>query len=539
MGMKERTIPMSDPMNLVYIEGLEMEMEAWELMRLFFDADSILFVEDGERTSALNLSFRLQPGERGQRTLNASLLVIKANENEDGWCCSANLFTAITNVRELQKALALEMNPEYSHSQVIHQDELLRPGGRLFKSRKILVGACIVEVLSQYTGKRLPYGALTGVRPVKLAMQCLKDGMDKEQGVAHLIRVTGMSHKKAELLYDVAKAESPLMQTESKPIHLYVGIPFCLSRCLYCSFTSYPVKGHEHLVSTYLAALEKEILAVSQWIREYKLPLGSVYIGGGTPTALDVPSFSHLLTCLTRHFSIDGIEFTVEAGRPDTITREKLKVMKEQGVTRISINPQTMNCETLRLIGRNHTPEDIENTFALARDMGFNNINMDIIAGLPDEDEEMFRKTLEKIEAMEPEGLTVHTMAIKRASRLHEAQGVFVTTPDEVVETMIEEAAETARKMGMIPYYLYRQKNILANLENTGYAVPGRECLYNIQTMEEKQSLVALGAGAISKFIFPSGKMERQYNLKEVTLYIERIDEMIEKKKQYFTEGLL
>lgn len=528
---------MSEHMNLVFIEGLSMEMEAWELIRLFFDANSIRFIENG--TTAPNPSLRFKPEEMGAEALDASLLVVKNHEDAEGWCCSVSFFSAIADMKALDEGMSLQREPDVFYSRTIGYHEIQAPGGKLLGNRKILAGACIYEVLSKYTGRKLPYGSLTGIRPVKLAMQCLEDGMDKETSIAHLMRATGMNTKKAELLWNVAQVEYPLIQAQPKRIHLYVGIPFCLSRCLYCSFTSYPVKGFENLMLSYLDALEKEAAAISQWVREGALQLGSVYIGGGTPTALDERNFEQLLAFLIRYFPIGHNEFTVEAGRPDTITRGKLEAMKEHGVSRISINPQTMNEQTLRLIGRNHTPEDIESKFALAREMGFDHINMDIIAGLPGEDEAMFENTLKKIEDMKPEGLTVHTMSIKRASRLREAQDTFTTTKDEVVGAMIEEAALSAQKMGMRPYYLYRQKNILANLENTGYALPGRECQYNIQTMEERQTIIALGAGAISKFVLPAGRIERHFNLKEVSLYIKRIDEMIEKKKQYFTEGLL
>lgn len=523
---------MPDQVLFVFIEGLAMEMEAWELIRLFFDADSIRFIENG--LDAPNPSLRVNAAELGKGPLNASLLVVRTQEDEAGWTCSVSFFADIDNVRALHEGLALQRKPHCFHTRTISRAETEKPGGRLSGNHKILAGACIYELLSQYTGKKLPYGSLTGIRPVKLAMQCLEDGMDKSISLKHLMSATGMSAQKAELIWNVAQVEYPLIREQPKRYHLYVGIPFCLSRCLYCSFTSYPVKGFEHLIADYMDALEKEAAVISQWVREGEMKLGTVYIGGGTPTALDERHFRILLDFLTRYFPIHGNEFTVEAGRPDSITREKLKTMKKYGVSRISINPQTMNDKTLRLIGRNHTSEDIEEKFALAREMGFDHINMDVIAGLPGEDEAMFRTTLDRIEAMRPEGLTVHTMSIKRASRLREAKDAFTAAKDEVVEAMINEAAQSARKMGMRPYYLYRQKNILANLENTGYALPGRECQYNIQTMEERQTILALGAGAISKFVLPGGRIERHFNLKEVGLYIKRIDEMIEKKKQYF-----
>ena len=512
---------MFDKNNLfVVIDGIDMEFEAWELIRLFFNVDSIHFIHTGD------IIEDFVPG---------SLLSVKVEKEEDTWSCKAFFFPQLTSLGQLKKAQSLEVKPQYFSEKVVTHVELTQPGGNLFKSRKILVGSCIIEILSKVTGIQLPYGSLTGVRPVKLAMQCLKDGLNKPATISQLIRITGMSQQKAGILFDVAEVEKPYVHSDKKKIHLYIGIPFCASRCLYCSFTAYPIQRYKELVPAYLQALEKEIQVVAEWVNRNHFIIASVYIGGGTPTAIDAFSMTQLLTQLNQTFNLENTEFTVEAGRPDTITQDKLEVMRDHHVSRISINPQTMNLETLRLIGRNHTPDDIEEKFYMARRSGFENINMDLIAGLPKEDESMFRYTLDKIEAMAPESLTVHTMAVKRASRLYEEQETFTATSDEIVETMIEDARKSALKMGMRPYYLYRQKNILANLENTGYVKPGLECLYNIHTMEEKQTILALGAGATSKFIFPENKkIQRVYNVKEVTQYIDRIDEMLDRKKKMF-----
>ncbi len=519
--MKERIIPMSDHKLWVIIEGIDMEHEAWELIRLFFvDAQAIHFVHHGEQIQDIT------PG---------ALLLVKVEESKTQWSCSTYYFPDISTPEELIKAQSLEIGYQSFSKKQVSQEELERPGGSLLRSRKILVGLCIYEVLSKISGKHLPYGSLTGVRPVKLAMQCLNDGLDKPGTIKQLTKATGMTEQKAALLFDVAKVEQPYSFFDKKRIHLYVGIPFCASRCLYCSFTAYPILRYEALVPKYLAALEKEIKFVARWVQRNRYEIDSVYMGGGTPTALDSVSLFQVLAQLHDHFDLKGKEFTVEAGRPDTITQAKLEAMRDQQVTRISINPQTMNGETLKLIGRNHTPKDIQDKYQMARNLGFDNINMDLIAGLPKENLAMFSHTLDLIEAMAPDSLTVHTMAVKRASRLREEQDDFSSTSDEAVEAMIEEAREAAARMGMGPYYLYRQKNILANLENTGYAKPGFECLYNIHTMEEKQTVIALGAGSASKFVFPEKKsLERSYNVKEVTQYIDRIDEMLERKQKMF-----
>ncbi len=513
---------MSDQNKLwVILEGTDMEHEAWELIRIFFvDAHAIQFIHEDESIEVFDPS---------------SLMIVKVEENRMLWTCCVYYFSHLVTLEELKLAQVLEMEHQAFSQRKVNRHQLNEPGGSLLKSRNILVGLCIYEVLSKITGKQLPYGSLTGVRPVKLAMRCLDDGMEKADAVQQLVNATGMAEQKACLLNEVAEAEKPYSSYDKKSIHLYIGIPFCASRCLYCSFTAYPIGRYQNLVPAYLAALEKEIQFVARWIYKNDYKIGSVYMGGGTPTALDAPSLTRLLTQINQSFELQGKEFTVEAGRPDTITHEKLEAMHEQQVTRISINPQTMNRETLKLIGRNHTPEDIQDKYKMARSLGFDNINMDLIAGLPKENLEMFRHTLELIEAMAPDSLTVHTMAVKRASRLREEQECFSATPDDVVEAMIEEARQTTLKMGMRPYYLYRQKNILANLENTGYAKPGLECLYNIHTMEERQTIIALGAGAASKFVFPDNKkIERSYNVKEVTQYIDRIDEMLERKQIMF-----
>ena len=479
-----------------------MEFEAWQFIRLFFDDDAIRFADAKPDAEDFTPGF---------------LLTVKVEENNTEWICTASFFNELKSYESFQQAWNHETAPLYSSCRKVSHEELRRPGGSLFKSRKIVVGSCICDILSQFTGKDLPYGALIGVRPVKLAMQCINDGLDKAGTVKQLMKVTGMNESKAALLHDVAAVEKPYLNADPKTLHLYIGIPFCASRCLYCSFTAYPIAKYQALVPDYLKALEKEMEYVSQWVHKNSYTIGSVYIGGGTPTAIDEKALAMLIDALQSSFDIAGKEFTIEAGRPDTISREKLEVMYSRHVSRISINPQTMNQKTLRLIGRNHTPEDIENKFRLARLVGFDNINMDIIAGLPEEDEEMFRNTLEQIENMAPDSLTVHTMALKRASRLHEDLTSYQPSADKIVETMIEEARNLASKMGMRPYYLYRQKNILANLENTGYAKPGYECLYNIHTMEEEQTIIAMGAGASSKFVFPHQKrLERVFKKEAV-----------------------
>lgn len=281
----------------------------------------------------------------------------------------------------------------------------------------------------------------------------------------------------------------------------------------------------------YLTALEKEIDFVREACQD-KI-LDSVYIGGGTPTTLEPEELRRLLSKVRASFDFSQVkEFTVEAGRADSITRDKLRVLKEFGVTRISVNPQTMNQETLNIIGRRHTVEQVEEAFRLAREEGFTNINMDLILGLPGETKEHVERTMEAVTRLCPDSLTVHSLAIKRASRLSlwiEENGI--ETLHNTDETM-EIAAEGAARMNMKPYYLYRQKNMSGNFENVGYATEGNYGIYNILIMEEKQTIMALGAGTISKAVYPDGRIERCDNVKDVALYIEKIDEMIDRKRK-------
>lgn len=391
-------------------------------------------------------------------------------------------------------------------------------------------------MLSQYTGKTLPWGTLTGIRPTKIAMGLLEEGKSEEDILSYMKDTYSVSDEKAALSLDIAKREKELLSS----IHyqdgysLYIGIPFCPTTCLYCSFTSYPICSWKDRVGEYLDAMEKEMDFVAESYAD-KI-LDSVYIGGGTPTTLEAEELERLLSKIRNTFDFSQVkEFTVEAGRADSITRDKLKVMKKYGVTRISVNPQTMKKETLRFIGRQHTVEQVVEAFHMAKEEGFTNINMDLILGLPGETEEDVAATIEAVKKLQPDSLTVHSLAIKRASKLNrwiEENGI--QTLNNTDKTM-EIAAKGADDMGMVPYYLYRQKNMSGNFENVGYATEGNFGIYNILIMEEKQSIVALGAGSISKVVFGDGRIERADNVKDVGLYMERIDEMIERKRKLFS----
>ena len=317
-----------------------------------------------------------------------------------------------------------------------------------------------------------------------------------------------------------------------------MGIPFCPSICLYCSFSSYPLERWKNQVDAYLDALCKEIRETAVMMQGRKLD--TIYIGGGTPTTLSPDQMRRLLTALEESFGFHGlVEFTVEAGRPDSITQEKLSVLREFPVSRISVNPQTMNQVTLDIIGRRHTVEQTEEAFALARKLGFDNINMDLIVGLPGEDITMVKNTLDRIRNLRPDSLTVHSLAVKRAARLNIFKEKYQEMTFENNQEIMDMTMQTAYEMGMGPYYLYRQKNMKGNFENVGYADVDKAGIYNILIMEEKQPIIALGAGGSSKLVFDQGKrIERVENVKDVTNYITRIDEMIERKRTGITTWL-
>ena len=386
--------------------------------------------------------------------------------------------------------------------------------------------------LCEETGISLPWGNLTGIRPTKIAMSMLEQGKSEEEISLFLQNEHLVSAPKRELSIEIAKREMEIL----KPIHyengysLYIGIPFCPTTCLYCSFTSYPVSLWKERIADYLDALEKEIDYIADLYRHKTLD--TVYIGGGTPTSLSPDELDRLLVKLKTSFDFSTVqEFTVEAGRADSITKEKLSVLYRHGVTRISVNPQTMKQETLKYIGRQHTVEQVIDAFHMARETGFDNINMDIILGLPGEKEEDVKATIDEIEKLMPDSLTVHSLAVKRASKL--SQWILKNGIDGLHNTdeTMRIAEEGARRMGMDPYYLYRQKNMSGNFENVGYAKEGKYGIYNILIMEEMQSIIALGAGTVTKRVYGDGRIERCDTVKDVAGYIERIDEMIERKR--------
>lgn len=404
------------------------------------------------------------------------------------------------------------------------------------------VKKAVYHALSKVNPVMLPWGTLTGVRPTKLFMELKEQGRTKEE-IFHVMKTRYLvSEEKAELGYQIVTKEYELLHKidYKQSYSIYIGIPFCPTTCLYCSFTSYALKQYSAYVNDYLEALFKEIDYVATCLPDKKL--ATIYIGGGTPTTLNARQLEALLKKVQESFDFTYVaEYTVEAGRPDSITKEKLSLLKQYGVTRISINPQTMKDETLSIIGRNHSVEDAKRVFALAREAGHDNINMDLIVGLPNETDEDVARTLEEVMELGPDSITVHSLVLKRAAILNMQREHYGEFSFGDVDKMIELGYESATQAGMKPYYMYRQKNATgsknSSRENVGYALEGKEGIYNILIMEEKHTILALGAGASSKFVFPStGHIDRIENVKNVNEYVERIDEMILRKKT-FIEG--
>lgn len=398
------------------------------------------------------------------------------------------------------------------------------------RALKRLCKQTLYDLCKDVTGMTPPWGSLTGIRPTRLVYEAMEHGAALDAACAQVGAEFDVSAEKLALLRDIVTVQSQLLPPEDGAVDVYVGIPFCTTRCAYCSFLSGEL-GRGKLVEPYLAALFQEMEAGAQLLAESGRRLRAVYVGGGTPTALNADQLRRLLHLLMKRFP-GAVEYTVEAGRPDTLTPEKLALIREAGVRRISINPQTMNDETLVRIGRAHTAQQTVDAYKMARQIGFGDINMDVIAALPGEDYTMFERTLDIIRDLAPDSLTVHTLAIKRSSKLHEQkyQQSIKDTAD-----MVSLGREVAHRMGMRAYYLYRQKYMSENLENVGYSRPERICRYNIDNMEETTSVLALGAGGISKCVMrQEEKILRAPNIANIEQYIERVDEMVARKREAF-----
>ena len=400
--------------------------------------------------------------------------------------------------------------------------------------RKRQVKLALYNLLKRLTGAHPPWGSLTGIRPTRLLYEGIEAGMTLEEAVAHVQSAYDVTSDRARLLGEIAKMQTGIREAGADRFDLYIGIPFCRTRCSYCSFSAGEI-GDGRRVAPYVHALLREIELCRQLMDETGMSLRAGYVGGGTPTAIPCADLERILSAAQAAFPT-AVEWTVEAGRPDTIDAQKLGMLKDHGVGRISVNPQSFNDDTLRRIGRAHTGAETIAAYELARSLGFDDINMDVIAALPGETVRDFEHTLDVIQRLAPDSVTVHSLAIKRSSRLHEqlvvAGNGYGQVDAEGAEEMIASARARLMAGGWRPYYLYRQKYMAGNLENVGYARPGKACLYNIGNMEETVSVLALGAGAISKWMFDRTlRIERAPNVRNIDEYIARVDEMVQRKR--------
>lgn len=486
--------------------GHNFEYAIREMLKMFFNPSTIeiIFVSS-ERYNNCN----------DKIVLEKILLISRLNI----WHDKA---IAISSIKEEEQIIEIELDNN-------NKNEIKRLTKRIIKKS-------LFKLLKKTTNARVPWGILTGIRPAKIVHDLLEKGFSEEKILSILINEYYIDNDKAILLLNVARTEHKFVYPiDETKVSLYISIPFCPTRCLYCSFPSNSLKQSAHLIDSYIDTLCKEIESVAKLIKKTGKKVQTIYIGGGTPTTLSVFQFARIFDTIKYTINLDCLEeFTVEAGRPDTINYEKLMFLKKENVTRISINPQTMSNLTLKVVGRGHTVEELVKSYKMAVEIGFENINMDIIIGLPGEDSSVVKYTMEQLQKLSPANLTVHTLAIKRRSRLKEIEENYSLSNQQEVMDMLKITQDYAKIMGLIPYYMYRQKHMVGNLENIGYAKPGYECIYNIQIIEEKQTIIALGAGAVSKFAFPrENRLERVPNVKNLEQYIERIDEMIDRKVKF------
>ncbi len=396
-------------------------------------------------------------------------------------------------------------------------------GLQQIRLRKRFAKLAIYNLLVSVTGKTMPWGSLTGIRPTKLADQLSREGLDWKSTFCDVL---GVSANRAQLVEDILRTQGELHRRKEGCADLYVGIPFCVSRCSYCSFTSGEITRLQKYVQPYIEALKKDISATIAFAEKKGIRIVNVYFGGGTPTSLSARQLDDIMNCI--RFAPN--EYTVEAGRPDTIDSEKLAVLRDHGVNRVSINPQTFNQSVLDVIGRKHTVQDIYDKYELAKSFGFV-VNMDLIAGLPSESCEMFYHSIDEAIALDPDNITVHTLALKHGSKLKEQNYTVASN----VGLMLDYSRNNLYSAGYMPYYMYRQKYMAENLENVGYCKPNTPCLYNIGIMEEISDIMACGTNAISKKIVSSeNRIERSANAKDVITYIERNEEYLDKKFQLF-----
>lgn len=485
----------------VLLEGHNTEHEIFELIRMFYEDNKIKFINDKALVD------------------NQSLLIVNKLINDN------DKLIVETKLFKDEKLLCEDYINDVNDIKIIKND--------INKKVKVALKQSILKVITRFSNFKVPWGVLTGIRPTKIVHELMDKGINLESIYNILTEEYLIAKDNAYLLLEIAKGERKYVfpMNENK-FSLYVSIPFCPTRCVYCSFPSHSLDRFQNYVKDYVDNLIYEINEVGKLTKDKVID--TVYIGGGTPTSIPKEYLERIIKTIYKVFGNEISEFTVEAGRPDTINKEILTMLKENKVNRISINPQSMNNSTLSKIGRLHTDKEIIEAFKTAREVGFDCINMDIIVGLPYENTEDVKLTMNEIIKLNPENLTVHTMTIKKASKLREEISKYNLADQHMLQEMLDITKEYSKKMGMKPYYMYRQKQILGNFENVGYTKENKECIYNILMMEERQTIVAVGAGSVSKFFYPSeNSLQRVPNVKGVKEYIERVEEMVLRKSKY------
>lgn len=550
---------------LVTCHGHQFYREIEQILQLFFGEMQILFFDEqgvkqlermitgigsdtGEDSFDPIIDERPQPNVTRHPSAKQAINDVEQAKADD----PADYHMVVTINREHPVTAHVELTAYgKSHSfSSVHRDSSGSVSGSEVEAEENLehevaakraIRRALIRALEEETGVEQPWGILTGIRPNKLFHKLLENGQTREEAGRYMQAERLVSPQKVDKLYQIVVrqfAVLPDLHHLQDEVSIYIGIPFCPTRCAYCTFPAYAIDRKSGSVGGFLEGLLYEIKHVGEWLKERNIGVTTVYFGGGTPTSIEADEMEALFGELFQSFPLHNLrELTVEAGRPDTITPEKIEIMKKWRVDRISINPQTFTQETLVAIGRHHTVEETVEKFLLSREMGMDNINMDLIIGLPGEDRHHFAHSLREVEKLMPESLTVHTLSFKRASSMTQNREKYKVAGREEVDYMMKMAEDWTAAHGYAPYYLYRQKNILGNLENVGYALPGKECLYNIIIMEEKQTIIGLGSGAAGKHIHPqTGKIRRWGNPKDPKAYQDSYRELTERKLQDLNE---
>ena len=497
-------------------------------MKLYFETSNFPWSPERYHYAAEQMMLTLFPGERPEYPEGPPPEVLSGEGN-------AVIFTLRRGEKQASvSALVFRNQERFDGVRRFPSKELDRPPEEVYHTVQHALKLAFYKAGTALLGTQPPWGALTGVRPVKLPTRALLAGQTEKQAEAELRKGYFVSPHRAKLAVDCARASVAAQRSlKEGEVSLYVGIPFCPTRCAYCSFVSADVGRTLKLVEPYVEGLLREVAETGRVLREAGLTIRSFYMGGGTPTTLSAGQMDRLLTQCEECLPLEGCtEYTVEAGRPDTITREKLAVLKAHRIGRISVNPQTLEDHVLEAIGRKHSAGDIREACGLARDVGFDCINMDLIAGLPRDTFDGFRRSLEGVLAMDPENVTVHTLALKKGSTLMERGGAL--PGGEEVARMLDWSRQILTTNGYIPYYLYRQKYMSGSLENVGWARPGAESLYNIVMMEELHTVVSLGAGGVTKLI-RDGTILRLTNPKYPHDYLSGLDKVLGQKQDIKT----